>query len=440
MVHIDDYLDLPCGEIIYAHEGETLVEHANVVMYFYHKLGQENGLHLQLEKIIATLRFQNQSLPLPERTMIRRWFEQAIYLHDLGKINPAYQRIKLSNNTIHFIDRETDHKHSLLSALLYLHLFLPETNKVSNDELRGFMRHVLFVFAYMISRHHTFLQHVSDKDDKFYVNLKGLLRRVTKQRNYIRYYRYRENLCANFELSLFKKYQRYDDEHELFSLYILAKLLYSTLVACDFYGTYTYTKNGQKPEFHYFSQQDISKLDSSYKGTELYQGIRAYKKDSEHFIANPINALRSDIFMDAENELLRNLDKNIFYLEAPTGSGKTNVSINLALRLLENDPGVNKIIYVFPFNTLVEQTKYSLDKVFPQEIQNDYRIQLINSITPIVNDLEKKEEEDFIDYQEEVLRRQMLQYPITVTSHVNFFNYLFGTGRGIKFSLYASVQ
>lgn len=429
MVHINDYLDLPGGEVICAHEGEILAEHANLVMYFYRKLGQENGLYLQLDKIIAGLRFQNQSLPLQERETIRRWFEQAIYLHDLGKINPAYQRIKLNNNTIYFIDRETDHKHSLLSALLYLHLFLPETDEVEDDELRGFMRHVLYVFAYVISRHHTFLKQVSGKDEKFYTKLKDLLRRVTKHQNYIRYYTGREDLCTNFDLSLIEQWARYDDEHEPFSFYILTKLLYSTLVASDFYATYTHTKNGQKPEFQYFTKQDISKLDSSYKRTELYQGIQAYKKNGEYFIENPINALRSDIFLDAETELLKSLDKNIFYLEAPTGGGKTNVSINLALRLLENDLGVNKLIYVFPFNTLVDQTKESLDKIFPQEIQNEHRMQIINSITPIVSDLEKKEEEDLIDYQEEVLRRQMLQYPITITSHVNFFNYLFGTGR-----------
>ncbi len=41
----------------------------------------------------------------------------------------------------------------------------------------------------------------------------------------------------------------------------------------------------------------------------------------------------------------------------------------------------------------------------------------------------------FFDYKEEVLYRQMLQYPITITSHVNFFNYLFGNGRESNLAL-----
>src|SRR5690606_2829198 len=82
------------------------------------------------------------------------------------------------------------------------------------------------------------------------------------------------------------------------------------------------------------------------------------------------------------------------------------------------------------FNTLVEQTKKVFDDVFPEEIQKNYPITVINSVTPIIQKREMEEIEDqSIDYKEEVLYRQMLQYPITITSHVNFFHYLFGTGR-----------
>ena len=40
-----------------------------------------------------------------------------------------------------------------------------------------------------------------------------------------------------------------------------------------------------------------------------------------------INKLRSDMFIEAENNMLKNLDKVIYYLEAPTGSGKTHAII-----------------------------------------------------------------------------------------------------------------
>lgn len=106
------------------------------------------------------------------------------------------------------------------------------------------------------------------------------------------------------------------------------------------------------------------------------------------------------------------------------------MSINLALRLLESGQSLNKIIYVFPFNTLVEQTKASLDQIFPDDFQTKVPIKVVNSVTPIITKEDKRNHgEKPIDLKEEVLMRQMLQYPITVTSHVNFFNYLFGQGR-----------
>ena len=43
-----------------------------------------------------------------------------------------------------------------------------------------------------------------------------------------------------------------------------------------------------------------------------------------------INILRTEMFLDSENVLMNNTDKNIFYLEAPTGSGKSNMSMSIS--------------------------------------------------------------------------------------------------------------
>ena len=48
-----------------------------------------------------------------------------------------------------------------------------------------------------------------------------------------------------------------------------------------------------------------------------------------------INKLRSDIFLETEKNLLENLDNDIFYIEAPTGAGKTNMAINLAKHIYQ---------------------------------------------------------------------------------------------------------
>ncbi|WP_304158318.1 CRISPR-associated helicase Cas3', partial [Fusobacterium ulcerans] len=121
--------------------------------------------------------------------------------------------------------------------------------------------------------------------------------------------------------------------------------------------------------------------------------------------------------------------------EAPTGSGKTITSINLVLKLLEKNRELNKIFYIFPFNTLVEQTNASLREIF-QGSSLEENISVINSITPI-KEVEKEEEyrKDQIDYERSLLNRQFIHSPIILTTHVHFFENLFGIDRESGFAL-----
>ena len=74
--------------------------------------------------------------------------------------------------------------------------------------------------------------------------------------------------------------------------------------------------------------------------------------------------------------MLKEIHKNIFYLEAPTGSGKSNISINLSLQLALRDKRLKKIYYVYPYNTLVEQNQEILQNVFGDvpEIMEDIAV------------------------------------------------------------------
>lgn len=441
---IADYITVP--EQILAHinqeRPESLVDHSDLVHSFFLQLCGENGLDKVLKRTIAALQFNDEELPEELQELIAELFVQAIYLHDIGKINPAFQYLRMDNQRIKFcnVDGATNSNHSMLSALLYIDLFSPRVDEIGDTELRGFLRHILYVFAYVISRHHTYLTHVEDEEGQFYKNLKEWHGSVRRYPQYVEYYKERERLLYELDLGpLERDVGRYADDHEPYSLFILVKLLYSTLVSCDFYAVYSYENQGERPPFHYFTKEGVTCFLDSFKQTKTYRGIQEYQHNPHYFDSYPINALRSQIFLEAEAALINHADQRLFYLEAPTGSGKTNTSINLALRALQTNPSLNKIIYIFPFNTLIEQTKATFDNAFPNQIQQQHRIAVVNSITPIINHIEeeisKKNEntldyhKDLREYREEVLRRQMLQYPITLTSHVNFFNYLFGQGR-----------
>jgi CRISPR-associated endonuclease/helicase Cas3 len=430
---------------------ETLLDHSNLVLHYTEMLCKHNGLSEAIERAAGELTTDDEPICDQVKGIISRWFTQAIYLHDLGKINPIFQAKKMRNK----LDIEQavsgDSKHSLLSALLYLHIHLAELEGTTfsahdkqNRSIHKFLKHVLYVFAYVISRHHTYLGDIEDKDGqetRFEKQLRQLQETIHKNKGFIHFYRNKDSFLSTDVVSqiMVDKKQRLIHKHSPFPFYVLTKLLYSTMVACDFYATFNFD-TGTAPQFQYFGcEHALRPLIDAFHNTAIYRGVQAYRDDAQSDDIQPINKLRSTLFLETETQLLRNLRQHLYYLEAPTGSGKTNMSINLALHLLVSDLGLNKLIYVFPFNALIEQTKQTLDSIFSSDLQDRYRIAVVNSVTPIVTEQELEaerarvtgvgEKEPDIKCKEELLQRQMLQYPVTLTSHVNFFNYLFGIGR-----------
>ena len=211
----------------------------------------------------------------------------------------------------------------------------------------------------------------------------------------------------------------------------------SILIACDYYSTSEYMNATKIKDIGTIS--DINKFYETFKRGEIYKFIREYEKNEygkeEDFSkVENINVLRNEMFLDAERELLKNIDKNIFYLEAPTGSGKSNVANNLAFKIIENDPTKNKIFYVYPFNTLIEQNLVTLEKIYENNKEVLEEIAVINSLFPIKEvkgtDYEKEkyfEDLEYSDYSKALLNRQFLNYPMILTTHVSLFSYMFGT-------------
>lgn len=193
---------------------------------------------------------------------------------------------------------------------------------------------------------------------------------------------------------------------------------------CDYYATSEFYGDNRNNVM--LKDADFSEIMELYDNSELVTKIRKNDVGKEK-----INGLRTKIFLEAERNLLENIDKNIFYLEAPTGSGKSNTALNLSLRLIENDDSLNKIVYVYPFNTLVEQNLASLNKIFGNSKAMN-NIAVVNSTTP----LKKDEDENFSgEYQKALLDRQFLTYPIILTTHVGLFDTFFGNNRESAFGL-----
>ena len=115
----------------------------------------------------------------------------------------------------------------------------------------------------------------------------------------------------------------------------------------------------------------------------------------------------------------------------PQVLGKTNIAINIAKLLYESKRELKSIHYIFPFNTIIEQTANTFDNYFKK--YEDYIV--INSITSMVKDISEN-----LDYDKAYIKNIFNQYPIILTSHINLFNTLFGTGKENNYSLYHLID
>lgn len=205
------------------------------------------------------------------------------------------------------------------------------------------------------------------------------------------------------------------------------------MVAADYYSTTEYMESN-KTEFLDFRIEDFKKV---YFESDLMTSIREKEKNESYKNSNDINDSRTEIFLEVEKVFEDQKEKNIFFLESPTGSGKSNIAMNLSYKLLNENR--DKLIYAYPFNTLVEQNKKTLEEYY---INTEYLklISILNSITKITSDFDGDQDYDLKDFTKMVLDRQFLHAPFLITSSVKIFEILFGNQKQDLFGLYQLVN
>jgi CRISPR-associated endonuclease/helicase Cas3 len=100
-----------------------------------------------------------------------------------------------------------------------------------------------------------------------------------------------------------------------------------------------------------------------------------YKK--EKFSSNQpssINRIREEIYrLCAENISRAMKHHSIFGINVPTGSGKTLAVVNTALKLLKQDPTLKRIIYAFPFTSIIDQSADIMKEIFDvNQLNHEY--------------------------------------------------------------------
>jgi len=380
-----DLKEFGIDELILAHTpDETLIAHSFMTNIYFEKIKEAKKLDDLIDKLLFNLDSKYIEL-------IKEMLNNTIYLHDIGKINPYFQANKMNNQAFEeYKGSSISSEHSLYSKIEFIKYFEKYIDSnITNRKEKDKLKFILYNFSYHISKHHGKLSIFEEYDEK----------------------------CISFFHHI-KKY-----EINPFEFYILNKLLFSLLISSDYYATTDYMAD--LPTNNFGVIKDKQKIINKFEDYKIVKNIR----QNENLVG--INILRSKMFLEAEKNLLENLDKNIFYLEAPTGSGKTLSSINLAMKLLE-EKNINKIFYVFPFNTLVEQTKKQLENIFADVLN----IEVINSITPIKEKTDSQQEDMESKYQESYMNRLFFHNELILTTHISFFNILFGTTKEDNFPLW----
>ena len=434
---------------IYAHrkenkEKELLSEHQDLCLDYFKRIDKEKGILDKVEKCV--LKYLERNITKDEMQIFKDAFVDAIWHHDEGKRNPLFQVEKMKNNNF-MREKELDKiseyigegsKHSLISALIYMKKYFYKIREFEfeDKELEKDFKLFIFINAYIISKHHGNLDEfykfigVDGKSSRLkeitgairgnYEILKPILEDGLSEEELSKGLNYK-NAMSNTRSRIDEK----DNKESSIAIYIYAKLLYSSLVSCDYYSTSQYMSDSKMNSFG--ATEDPAGYDKIFEETELTKIIRKYEKDSygkrdDFSDEKNINVMRSEMFLDAERKYIENKDKRVYLLEAPTGSGKSNAAVNLSLKMMKE--GFKKLYYVYPFNNLVEQNRESLDKIFRNTVlEND--IAVVNSLEEIVVN-ETKDEDICNKYQRALLDRQFLNYPFILTTHVSLFDTLFG--------------
>lgn len=421
---------------------ETLLEHSNLSLDYFFSICRIKNLSVIFEN------FENTFLKDCSKECISIWKDiivNTVFLHDLGKINPYFQWKKMKNKK-YVRYRTGKSEHAVYSSYGFYRCIYEELNTVSSEE-KYILLEMLSISMYVIDRHHSHLKDfnksiedvdfvIEDYDSTIFKNFKKEVY-DNKSKLLNMFGRVKEKICSK-------------NDNIGIDLYIYSKFLYSILVTSDYYATAEYMTGNKIEDFGVID--NIEEYEACYKDNDIYRGIEKYAKDKKEdenkdLDLNNLNILRNEMFLESESNLMKSLDNDIFFLPAPTGAGKTNMSVNLAINLIKGNENLNNVFYTFPFNNLVEQTRESLVRTFSKNENISENIVVVNSVTAFkefkkdgenigtFDGSSNDEETGDIDFDKTYLSNQFLHYPVTINTHVGLFNILFGINKSQSFPL-----
>jgi CRISPR-associated endonuclease/helicase Cas3 len=301
-------------------------------------------------------------------------------LHDLGKYSMDFQRRIRGSNIL--VD------HSTAGAQFAF---------TSND------REVGLIMAYCIAGHHAGLPdygYLTDNNES--PSLSGRLKK-----NIPNYFGYSIDNIIPLSQKKEKLYSLINNSshHPDFCLSFLTRMLFSCLVDADYLDT------------ERFMKPDITR-----KAEYNFETLNAKFDDHMNQIFNlttDIGKMRYEIYTTCIKKATE--ESGIMRLSVPTGGGKTLSSMGYALKHLIYHHK-DRIIYVIPYISIIEQTAAVFKAIFGEDyvLEHHYHYDF------------DYDEDDAIDSMKDQFRfaTQTWDYPIIVTTNVQFFESLYSNRSG----------
>lgn len=175
-----------------------------------------------------------------------------------------------------------------------------------------------------------------------------------------------------------------------------------------------------------FDEGDTSRLNESHHQffEDSYQHLTSHLQELARSTdaVKPINKLRAK--MSEQCDRLAESPSAIYQLSIPTGGGKTLASLRYALKHAKLQ-GKDRIIYVVPYTTILEQNADAVRKV----IKNNEMV--LEHHSNVIDETESENEQDYYQRPKEKkiqLARDNYDHPIIFTTMVQFLDAFYAKG------------
>ncbi len=454
LVHAEKYLaHIPKAEDDRSKLAETLGQHMDLVLNHALQICKLHHLDPVVERLIEkTVQCLDFFHPEIATDFLLELFVNAIAFHDFGKVNEFFQTDRMRNEDPIFQKPvpaifDPKHGHSDLGAYIFTVFHLEKLMKSGIPDEHGLDKQKLAALIFFFSN--TILLHHSPKlkPPKTKVLSSQFLGKHQQLSKYLALYKgfptaaLFENLAPHVAqfLELFEK------KPADFSLFALLRLNFSLLTASDYLATwhYGYGKGVEtEKEWGILSGEKREKvINAPRTNLEKAYNIEAYTifekvKSGNYKFENPqtaseknLNILRTEMAVRVLQQLEKESNQRLFYLEAPTGGGKTNLSMLAVAELLRKNPELNKVFYVFPFTTLITQTHKAIRETLQLEeddialLHSRAGFQTLKEADTGQHD-EEKEDGIYGHRRRDFLQNLFVLYPFTLLTHIRFFDIL----------------